>query len=57
MKIHKQIDQLLMDGKEEEAIPLIEEVWRKRKTKEQKKIDNIKRLIEQQLAVLEKRNI
>lgn len=57
MKIHKQIDQLLMDGKEEEAIPLIEEVWRKRKEKELKKIDNLKRLIEQKLALLEKRNI
>ena len=57
MKIHKQIDQLLMDGKEEEAIPLIEEVWRKRKEKELKKINNLKRLIEQKLALLEKRNI
>jgi hypothetical protein len=57
MKIHKQIDQLLMDGKEEEAIPLIEEVWRKRKEKELKKIDNLKRLIEQKLALLEKQNI
>ena len=57
MKIHKQIDQLLIDGKEEEAIPLIEEVWRKRKENELKKINNLKRLIEQKLALLEKRNI
>jgi len=47
MKMHKKIDQLLMDGKDEEAVPLIEEVWRKRKRKEQKKINKLKQLIDQ----------
>ena len=49
--MRKYIDQLLMDGKEEEAIPLIEEVWRKEAGEEQKKIADLSRRID----VLEKR--
>jgi thymidylate synthase len=47
MGMDKKIEQLIFDGREEEAVPLIEEVWQKRKKKEQKKIDNLKQLIDQ----------
>lgn len=46
MNMRKHIDQLLREGKEEEAVPLIEEVWRKEKEKEQRKIKDITKQIE-----------
>ena len=44
--MHRYIDQLLMDGKEDEAIPLIEEVWRKEREQTEKEIANLTRKIE-----------
>jgi hypothetical protein len=44
--MHKYIDQLLLDGKEEEAIPLIEEVWRKEAQEEKEAIEAVARRLE-----------
>jgi hypothetical protein len=45
-KMHKTIDQLLMDGKEDEAIPLIEKIWEKERQSENKIISDLARKIE-----------
>lgn len=50
-KIHEYIDQLLIDGKAEEAIPLIEEVWKKEAQAEKEMIGDLNR----RLDTLEKR--
>lgn len=44
--MHKTIDQLLMDGKEDEAIPLIEKAWEKERQSENKIISDLARKIE-----------
>ena len=49
--MHRYIDQLIMDGKEDEAIPLIEEVWRKEEEAKNRMIENLAR----QIKILEKR--
>jgi hypothetical protein len=50
-KMHEYIDQLLADGKYDEAIPLIEKIWEKKAQAEKKIIAGINR----QLDALEKR--
>ncbi len=46
-KMHEYIDRLLMDGKEEEeAIPLIEEVWKKEAQAEKEIIADINRRLD-----------
>jgi hypothetical protein len=49
--MHKIIDQLLMEGKDEEAILLIEKVWEKERQTENKTIADLARKID----ALEKR--
>ena len=49
--MHEYIDQLLIDGKAEEAIPLIEEVWKKEAQAEKEIIEDLNR----RLDTLEKR--
>lgn len=44
--MRKTIDQLLMDGKEDEAIPLIEKIWEKERQSESKMISDLARKIE-----------
>ena len=44
--MNKYIDQLLVDGKTEEAIPLIEEVWRKEGQVEKEMVADIKRRLD-----------
>lgn len=45
-KMHEAIDQLLMDGKEEDAIPLIEEVWKQEAQAEKEMVENLRRRLE-----------
>lgn len=45
-KMHDRIDQLLIDGKKEEAILLIERVWEKERQAENKIIADLSRKIE-----------
>ena len=49
--MHERIDQLLIDGKEEEAIILIERVWEKERETKNKTIADLARKID----ALEKR--
>jgi hypothetical protein len=49
--MHEYIDQLLLNGKEEEAIPLIEGVWKQKAQKE----DEILVALIRRLDALEKR--
>lgn len=44
--MHDRIDQLLIDGKKEEAILLIEKVWEKERQAENKIIADLSRKIE-----------
>jgi hypothetical protein len=46
IKMHEYIDQLLVNGKYEEAIPLIEEVWREDAQEEKKAIEALNRRLE-----------
>lgn len=47
-KIYKNIDRLIVDGKEEEASILIEEIWKKRDSDLQKKMAKLSLRIEKQ---------
>jgi hypothetical protein len=50
-KMHKHIDQLLIDGKHEDACILIEEVWQKEAEAANKIVEDLARKLE----ILEKR--
>lgn len=46
--MHKNIDQLIADGKKEEACILIEEIWKKQENVNQKKIVKLMLRIDKQ---------